>query len=132
MPTNARGSTARQNPTQQVGYLRKHISFDGGLSGTLPPLPDGAILVSGDVYVHTPFNDGTANTVNIGIEGEADRYMSAGSLAAAAIVSFDDLVIGNSLVSSDQAITYNLTQTAGDATTGSADIVITYIPNNDG
>lgn len=132
MATNTAATSARQNAAQETHYLRQRITFDGSLTGEMPnPLPDGAIIVRGSVYVWTAFNDGTANTINIGIDGEADRYMSAGSLASAANVSFDDLANANMLVSGDQTVTYAITQTGGDATAGKADIVIEYIPDND-
>lgn len=133
MATGTAGTTARQFTQQATHTMRKRITFDGALTGNMPnPLPAGAIILRGTVYVWTAFNDGTANTINIGISGEADRYMSAGSLASAANVAFDDLANANQYVSTDQVVTYAITQTAGDATTGSADIVIEYLPNNDG
>jgi len=133
MATNTAGSKARDLVVQAVHSMRKSITFDGSLTGSMPAeLPDGAIIVGASVHVFTAFDAGTANTINIGVSGEADRFMSAGSLAAAADVPFDDLVLANRKMSGNTDITYAMTLSGTAATAGQADIVIQYIPNNDG
>lgn len=116
----------RQLPLQAVHTLRRNISFDdANLGGVVGILPVGAIILTGAVYVGTAFSTGTINIGKVG--GDADEYASAISIASAAIVTFDDMVIGNQVIATETTVTFARSATA---TSGKGSIVITYSVDN--
>lgn len=128
---------ARLLNTQQIHYLRKGITFaDNGVEVEVGTIPAGALVlkpISG-VQVVTVFNAGTTNTLNIGSQtpvNDDDLYATLLALGVAAFVPVDE-AIGGFRVAQDTTITATVVLTGAAATTGDAEVVIAYIPDNDG
>lgn len=122
----------RQLALQVVHTLRHRVAFDDdSFSGIVGILPDEAIILRGTAYVWTAFDAGTANTIDIGVQGgDADEFMSDGSLASAADVAFDDLANANRRSATERVVTYDMTLSGTAPTAGLADIVVEYSVNN--
>jgi len=115
----------RQLSLQVMHTLRKKIRFDdASLSGIVGVLPKGAIIHTGTLFTTTAFNTGTLNVGKQG--GDADEYASAIVMTSAA-TAFDDLVIGNMLMTEETVMTYarSATQSSGEGY-----IVVTYSVDN--
>lgn len=127
------GSTARQYPQQLVHYLRKTISSpaDRGTTVTVGTIPAGSLIVKpmSGVQVITAFTDATNKLLDIGITGTTDLYGTDLSLAAIAFVPLDEAVSFRVAADTTIIATPDLTGTAG---VGEAEIIICYIPDNDG
>ncbi len=124
---------ARENTTQQTDYLRKRVVLgDAGKTVTVGFIPAGALVVRGGVAVITAYNAGTANTINVGVTGTPAGYTSAQSLTTPGFAIFNALAT-STVVRPANAIevTATLTNTGTAATTGEAEIVVEFIPNND-
>jgi hypothetical protein len=131
--TGTAGTTARQYSTQQVHYLRKGFTFaDDGTVLTIGTLPAGAQIIKpmSGVAVNVAFNAGTNNFLDVGILSNDDLYGTDLSLATIAFVPLDEAV--SMTVSSDTVITATVDLTGTAATTGQGEIIIAYIPDNDG
>ena len=132
MATNTAGSVARELGFQAVHYIRKSFTYDGTLSQTVGTIPAGAVIVpnASGAFVTTAFAaDTTAQTMNIGYADDADEYASALVLTTAGQIELD--VETDLLVPEDRAITATLT--AGTLpTAGALEVIIAYIPDNDG
>lgn len=137
--TNTPGSTARDLNMQLVHYLRKRIVWDGPTAEAIKvgTLPAGALIVpnASGAFVSTAFAGGTPQTLNIGhaaygsTAADADEYATALVLTSAGQIELD--VEANLLVPDDLDVTATLT--AGTSpTAGVLDVVIAYIPDNDG
>lgn len=128
------GTIARQYHTAQVHYLRKTITFaDNGTTVTIGVIPAGSVLlkpISG-ASVSVAFNGGATNTLDIGpsTDSGTNLWMTVGSLAAIAFVPLDEAV--SNVVAVDTTVQAYVVSTAA-ASAGSAEIVICYIPDNDG
>lgn len=134
MATNQQGSLARYNTPQQIDYLRRRVTVaNAGVPVLVGILPPNAIIVKSmsGVTVSTVFNAGTTNTVDVGVTGTAGLYGTALSLTATNFVPVAQAVsyVTSSAGDTEVYATVNLSGTA--ATTGVADIVIGFIPNND-
>jgi hypothetical protein len=135
MATNTAGSTARELPFQLIHYLRKRITFaDNGRTVVFNnPLPAGAVIlkpISG-VQVNVAFDGNATNTVSVGPSTDSGTDLWATSLALGTIgfVPFDELVTLR--MASDTLPAALVTSTAA-ATVGDAELIIAYLPNNDG
>lgn len=129
----ATGSVARQYPSQQVHYLRKTVGFaDNGLARTVGVIPAGSLILkpASGVHVTTVFNAGTTNTLNVGSSADDDLFGTLLALGTANFVPLDES-IGGFLVTSDTTITATVVLTGTAATTGSGEVIIAYIPDND-
>lgn len=128
------GTTARQYPWQVVHYLRKTISSpaDRGKVVTVGIIPAGAQIIKpmSGVQVITAFTDGTNKQLDIGVSGgAADLYGTDLSLASIAFVPLDEAVSFRVAADTTIIATPDLTGSAG---VGEAEIIICYIPDNDG
>ena len=139
MATNTQGRPARQLPEQEIHYLRKTVNFNDAniSSGVLHPfwLPAGAQILFTTVNIITAFNAGTTNVLTVG--QNASNYND--------IVNATDVneaVTGSTMVlrgadldlttgGVDVQVGFKYTQSGAAATTGKAQIVIAYAPNND-
>ena len=134
MPTNTPGSTARELSFQAVHYMRKSITFaDDGTAVTVGVLPAGALIhkdMSG-VAVTQAFDAGTTNTLNVGTAADGDLFGTLLAVGATTFVPLDETV-GGYLVTEDTTITATVVLTGTAATAGTAEVVIAYIPDNDG
>lgn len=134
MATGTPGSVARQYNTQQVHYLRKGLVFgDNGVARTVGVIPAGSLIlkpISG-AHITTAFNAGTTNTLNIGTSADDDLFGTALALGSANFVPLDES-IGGFLVAADTTVTATVVLSGTAASTGAAEVVIAYIPDNDG
>lgn len=134
MTTGVAGTTAREYATQQIHYLRKGITFaDDGTTVTVGVIPAGSIIlrpISG-VAVTTVFNAGSTNVLDIGpsTDSGTDLWATDLALGALAFVPLDEAVTNLVTVDTTVQAAVDLTGTA--ATTGAAEIIIAYIPDND-
>jgi hypothetical protein len=138
MATGSLGSTARQNTSQEVHYLRFAVNFnDAGIASGIGKqfLPTGAIITDTSVFVKTPFNAATTNALTVGTNAGAFN-----NIVAAADVDESAIALTNSIkptgaalgpLPSDTQVVVTYTQTGAAATAGSAVVMIKYIPNND-
>lgn len=136
MATNTAASTARQNTTQQTNYLRKRITFaDFGTVVTVGKIPAGASVIGGGVHVITAFNSSGTDLLDVGFIGSTtddDAYATDLSLAAVGFIALDELGATTNIQQSiDTTVTATPAQSVADATTGVADIIILFVPNND-
>jgi hypothetical protein len=132
MATNTAGTVARDFNKQMVHYLRKTIDFGDTTAVTVGVVPAGSlILKTSSVNVITAFNAGTTNTIDVGTTADDDLYASALAGGTIASVAFDEFTASNRL-SADTTITatYNTSGTA--ATAGEAEVIVLFIPDNDG
>ena len=139
MATGTAGSNARQYHQQMVHYIRKEVNYnDAGIATGIKigTLPAGAIIIGTDVHVQTVFNAGTTNVLTVG--GNSPSYndiVASGDVNEAATGLTKDISpTGSSLgvIAADRPVYAMYTQTGTAATTGKAQIIIKYIPNNDG
>jgi hypothetical protein len=138
MPTNTQGTAARQNTIQAVHTLRKTITFaDNGVPVVIGVIPAGSQIVNltSGVYVNTVFNAGTTNVLDIGTTADDDLYATDLALGTRAFVALDEAATATNvnawLVTVDTTITATVALSGTAATTGSANVVIQYIPDND-
>ena len=124
----------RQYHTQQVHYLRKTIAYtDDDVEVTVGVIPSGSLILkpASGVHVTTAFNAGTANVLDIGTSADPDAFATDLALGTADFVALD-VAAGTFLVTSDTTITTTPALTGTAATAGSGEVVIAYIPDNDG
>lgn len=127
-------TVARQYPYQLVHYLRKSITFsDNGTAVEVGIVPAGALILkpASGIHVTTVFNAGTNNFIDIGTTADDDLFGTDLSGTATNFVPLDEAV-GTYLCTSATRITCTVGLTGTAATTGAAEVVIAYIPDNDG
>jgi hypothetical protein len=134
MATNTAGSTARNFNKQMIHYLRKGITFaDDGTTVTVGVIPAGSLIIKpiSGVAVTTVFNAGSTNVLDIGpsTDSGTDLWATDLALGSLAFVPLDEAV--TNLVSVDTTVQAAVDLTGTAATTGAAEIVIAYIPDND-
>lgn len=125
-------SVARVYHTQQIHFLRKSMTYDGTLSVDVGTLPSGAIIVpnASGAFVTTAFTASTTvQTLDIGYADDADEYASALVLTSAGQIELD--VETDLLLPEDRTVTATLTAGSG-PTAGALEVIIAYIPDNDG
>ncbi len=136
MATNTAGKTARQGYQQQVNYLRKTVNYnDTGISsGVGHPfyLPAGAQILFTTVNIVTAFNAGTTNVLTVGQNATSYNDIVNATDVNEGVTGSTMVLRGADLnITSDTQVFVKYTQTGGAATTGVANIVIAYAPNND-
>jgi hypothetical protein len=134
MATGTAGSAARDLNLQMVHYLRKSIAYtDNGSTVTVGTIPAGSLLIKSisGVSVNVAFDGNSSNVLDIGpsTDSGTNLWMTQGSLATIALVPLDEAV--TMLVASDTIVQALVTSTAS-ASAGTAEIIICYIPDNDG
>jgi hypothetical protein len=121
--------SGRQTQFQQVHYFRKRVNYNdsaiaaGVLFGTMPA---GAMITDLDIRVTTAFNAGTTNAINVGTTAGGTQIFTD-----AATVGHRQPTIPNISFAVDTDLFVQYAQTGTAATTGLADFVIGYAPNND-
>lgn len=134
MATGTAATAARLLPFQAVHYLRKGITFsDNGVAVTVGVIPAGALILkpASGVHVVTAFNAGSSNVLDIGTSGTADLFGTDLALGTTTFVPLDE-AIGGYRVAADTTITATVALGGTAATTGDAEVVIAFIPDNDG
>lgn len=129
--------SARNLVTQQINYIRKRITYaDYGTTVVVGYLPAGAMVVGGGVQVVTAFNSSGTDLLNVGFIGattDADGYATLLPLNAVGYIELDELGATTNIQQTDNyTVTCAPAQSVADATAGVADVVIFFIPNNDG
>lgn len=134
--------TGRQFRTQQTHYLRKRIDFNTAASGTqvlIGTLPPGAIVTAVVSALTVAFNAGTTNVLIVGTSGDASALVDA----AGSGTSIDETAVGVTSckpaslagllsASAEVDVFAKYTQTGTAATTGTAYLMVFFVPNNDG
>jgi hypothetical protein len=128
MPTNTRGSVARDTRLSTVQYIAKTLTFANAGQVLVGTLPAGAVILkaASGAHVHTVFNAGTTNTIDIGTNADGDAFGSSLAGGAVAFVPLDEAA--DFKLAADTAIYVEYKQTGAAATTGEATIYIAYIP----
>lgn len=133
----------RQELTQQVSYYRLTVNFnDANIAAGVKfgRLPAQSYILSVDAHVTTVFNAGTTNVLTLGTtQAPANEIVDAatanGSInEASATVQHLTAAPGLGLAATaagEKDLWVKYTQTGTAATTGSATIIIAFIPNND-
>ena len=126
----------RQYHTQQIHYLRKGITFaDRATTVTVGVLPSGAVIlpaISG-VYVSEVFNGGTNNRLDVGASTDTgtNNYATLLTLLGIGYVALDEMAVASPVLAADTTVSAYVDVTGTTPTTGQAEIVIAYIPDND-
>lgn len=137
MATGTAGTNARQFHTQQIHYLRKSLTETGTTANqsetfTVGIIPAGSTILKplSGVNVDVAYTAATNKLINIGTTATPNLYGTLLSVASIAFVPLDEAVAMT--VSADTTITatHALSGAAGSA--GRAEVVIAYIPDNDG
>lgn len=134
MPTGTLGTTARQFHTQQIHYLRKSIAFgDNGTELTVGTIPSGALILkpASGVHVTEAFNAGTTNTLNVGTSADDNLFGTALAVGSAGFKVLDEDIAGY-VMSADTVITATVVLSGTAATAGTGEVVVAFIPDNDG
>lgn len=137
MATGTAGSTAREHHQCMIHFLRKTITYlNDGQTVTVGTIPSGSIILPelSGVYVTTAFNGNATNTCDVGISGTTQKYSSALALGTVGFIEQDVITAASAsvgLTTSDEVIIATVVSTAS-ATTGSAEVVMAYIPDTDG
>lgn len=130
---------ARVGTTQQVNYYRKTINFNDALiSAPANPfgrLPLNAFIVDVQVEIVTAFNAATTNVLTIGTTtASANEIVSGVDVDEAGLADTDVSRARGTILTrtSELNLYYKYTQTGTAATAGKANVIVTYIPDNDG
>ncbi|MCA1298034.1 hypothetical protein [Stappia indica] len=141
MATGTTGTTARQFSAQMVHYLRKTITAsDDGSAVKVGVIPSGAVILqamSGAAVVEV-FNDTGTDLLDIGVSdatggvaADDDLFATDLDISTLGFKALDESV-GGLRLSADTTITATYAGLNSDATTGQAEVVICYVPDNDG
>lgn len=123
-------TTPRQLQTQQVHYFRKTISYTQNAQVIdVGVLPAGALVLKplSGIAINTPFN-GTSQSADIGPSDNTDLWATDLSLSVATFVPCDENV--SFLVTSVTLVQCVFTSTSASA--GEGEVIIAFIPDNDG
>lgn len=122
--------SARLLHTQQHHYLRKSFTYaDHGSTLTAGFIPAGAVVLKplSGVAVTTAFN-GSPQTLDIGPSDNTDLWATDLSLSVTTFVPCDENV--DYSVAADTEVQFVVQASAASA--GAGEVIITFIPDNDG
>lgn len=123
-------TTPRQLQTQQIHYFRKTITYeDNATVIDVGVLPAGALVLKplSGIAVTTAF-DGTSQSLDIGTSDNTDLWATDLSLSVTTFVPMDESV--NFLVTAVTLVQCVFTSTS--AAAGEGEVIIAFIPDNDG
>ena len=138
MATGTAGDNARSfHDKQLVHYLRKRITYaDYGTVVTVGYLPPKASVIGGGVHIVTAFNSSGTDLLDVGFVGattDDDAYATDLTLAAVGFIVLDELAATTNIQGTvTHKVTCTPAQSVADATAGVADVIITYVIDNDG
>ena len=139
MDTGTLASTARYYHTQQVHYLRKRITFaTENTEIILGEIPAGASVIGGGVHVITAFNDSGTDTLDVGFKNgsstdDPNAYATLLDLSAVGFIALDELAATTNIQqTADTTVTCIYNGQNNNASAGVADVMITFIVDNDG
>lgn len=137
MATGTAGTVARQLATQQVHYLRKRVTFsDEGTEITVGIIPAGSSVIGGGVHVVTAFDD--SSTIDVGFKDgnstdDPNAYATALTATAIGFITLDELdATTNIQQTQDHKVTATVNDGSGAVSAGEADVIIMFVPDNDG
>lgn len=132
-----KAGTVREGADSNVGFVLMAQAAVIDITGadtttTIGTVPAGSKIVSVVLNVTTANDDTTASTVAIGIDGDADAFLSATSVQSAG-VTFSDTMAATShdVGTSDVDVIATFTATDEDGTAGVADATVLYMQNTD-
>jgi hypothetical protein len=136
MATNTTGTVAREYDMQVLHFIRRSVSFDTPLISTddtilVGVLPAGAVIYDAIVKVSTAFNAATTNYINVGIAGDDDGIVDQTDLDLPAAEWQSSRRGCDLTITSDTPVYVTYDQSGTAATTGAAEIIVAYIPDND-
>jgi hypothetical protein len=123
-------TTPRQLQTQQVHYFRKTIDYtDNATVIDVGVIPAGALVLKplSGIAVNTAFN-GSSQSLDIGTSDNTDLWATDLSLSVATFVPCDENV--SFLVTAVTLVQCVFTSTSASA--GEGEVIIAFIPDNDG
>ncbi len=129
--------SARNDGTQKMMFLRKRVVYSSnGTTITVGKLPAGASVVGGGAHIVTAFNDSGTDVLDVGFIGSTtddNAYATLLDLSAVGWIVLDELATTTNIQQAvDTTVTCKYTGQNSNATAGIADVIIWYIPNNDG
>ncbi len=129
--------SARNDGTQKMMFLRKRVVYSSnGTTITVGKLPAGASVVGGGAHIVTAFNDSGTDVLDVGFIGSTtddNAYATLLDLSAVGWIVLDELATTTNIQQTvDTSVTCKYTGQNSNATAGIADVIIWYIPNNDG
>lgn len=124
------GTSARNNGSQTIHYLRKKITFADG-AVTVGVVPTNAIVLRAYAVVTTAFNAATTNVLDIGTSADDDGFATDIALGTIGVITADEFATSNDMgpMASDTTLTATYQQTGTAATAGVAYVVVEYAPN---
>jgi hypothetical protein len=133
MATGTAGTVARQFHTQQVHYLRKTIDEVSGSTITVGILPAGATILRtmSGIQINTIFS-GTSPVADIGVTGTTQRWAASLDLDAAVAFLPRGVTTAVMTVAVDTPVICTLNLDTPTTADGSAEVIICYVPDNDG
>lgn len=134
MATGTAGSAARDYNMQMVHYLRKTLGYASrGVQTTIGVIPAGSLILTplSGAVVTTLFNGSGTDLIDIGVSTNDDLFATDLDVSSVGFKTLDE-AMGLMLLSSDAIVTATYADANSDAGTGSAEIIIAYIPDNDG
>lgn len=138
MATNTAGTTARRYETQQVHYLRKRITY--AIENTvidIGTIPAGASVIGGGVHVITAFNDSGTDQLDVGFRDgsstdDPNGYATLLDLSAVGFIALDELAATSNIQqTADAIVTCTYLGQNNNASAGVADVIVTYVVDND-
>lgn len=129
----AENRAARKNYQRDVGYIAKNFSFNTpgievAANICVGTLPAGCMLIQTYIRVKTAFNAVTTNVIIVGTTADTDHFVEAADVAEGSTgLTISDRNLGE-VYTSDTKVWVQYSQTGTAATTGEADVVLTYIP----
>jgi len=124
---------ARKPYNPVVTFISKSFAFDtNGISTAatvqIGTLPLGALVLQTIVRVKAAFNAATTNVIIVGTSTDDDEFIESGDVDEATVDTYFSDRSAGIVMTADTPVYVQYTQTGTAATTGSADVVITYIP----
>ncbi|MBK9073352.1 MAG: hypothetical protein IPL79_20495 [Myxococcales bacterium] len=96
MATGTAGSKGQMYHTNQVHYFARTFSYtDDGSVLTLGTMPPGACVLEAGVHVHTAFNSGSTNVLDIGTSADDDGFATDLALGTIGRIVADEMATTN-------------------------------------
>lgn len=128
----ATGIPARSSGDQTINYLRTPIDFSLGYTGvkTVGVIPGNSIILRTYIVVTTAFNNGSTNTMGIGVSGTATSFASAVALGTVGVIGGGTALATSTLMAptADTTIIATMASTGAAATAGAGVVVVEYMP----
>lgn len=137
MPTGTAGDSARAFSYQMVHYLRKEVTFSNrGTAVTIGKIPVNAVVLPhmSGALVTTAFNGSGTDLLDIGTSDDDDGFATDLDVSSVGFKVCDETATTNDAIKTTGTMTITATyaDANSDATAGSAEVIICYIPDNDG